>query len=60
MCLLIAAYRAVPGYELIIAANRDEFHNRPAAAAGWWDDEPDILAGRDLEAMGTWLGVNNS
>lgn len=58
MCLLIAAFNAVPGYRLIIAANRDEFHARPAAAAEWWEDAPHILGGRDLEALGTWLACD--
>ena len=58
MCLLIAAYRACPGYRLIVAANRDEFHGRATAAAKHWTDQPAILAGRDLEGGGTWLGLN--
>lgn len=58
MCLLIAAYRACPGYQLIVAANRDEFHGRATAAANHWHDQPTILAGRDLEGGGTWLGLN--
>ena len=57
MCLILFAYRLVPGQPLIVAANRDEFYARPSAAAHWWDDAPDLLAGRDLEAGGTWLGV---
>lgn len=57
MCLLLFAYRVHPDYPLVIAANRDEFHRRPASLADWWA-EGDILAGRDLEAGGTWLGVN--
>ena len=40
-----------------MAANRDEFHGRPASAAAFWSDKPSILAGRDLEAKGTWMGV---
>jgi uncharacterized protein with NRDE domain len=44
----------------LVAANRDEFHARPAAAAAWWADHPNILAGRDLEARGTWLGVTRT
>jgi uncharacterized protein with NRDE domain len=43
---------------LIVAANRDEFHARPAAPAAFWSDRPTILAGRDLEARGTWMGVS--
>ena len=57
MCLIVLAWRARPDAPLIVAANRDEFHARPAAPAAFWKDEPQILAGRDLEAMGTWMGV---
>jgi uncharacterized protein with NRDE domain len=60
MCLLVAAWRAHPRYRLIVAANRDEFHARPSAPLGWWPDEPRILAGRDLQAAGTWMGVARS
>jgi uncharacterized protein with NRDE domain len=60
MCLILVAWRAHPGDPLIVAANRDEFHARPAAAAAFWKDHPQILAGRDLEAMGTWMGVSRS
>lgn len=58
MCLILAAWRAAPGYRLVVAANRDEFHARPAAPAQFWQDLPAILAGRDLQAMGTWMGVD--
>lgn len=57
MCLLVFAWQSHPRYRLIFAGNRDEFHDRPAAAMQWWQDAPDILAGRDLKAGGTWLGV---
>ena len=57
MCLILFAWQAHPDYPLLVAANRDEWRERPAAAAAWWDDAPDILAGRDLEAGGTWLGI---
>jgi uncharacterized protein with NRDE domain len=60
MCLLVAAWRSHPRYRLIVAANRDEFHERPSAALGWWPDEPRLLAGRDLQATGTWMGVARS
>jgi uncharacterized protein with NRDE domain len=53
------AYNHVPGYRLVVAANRDEFHSRPTAPASRWADEPQLLAGRDLEAGGTWLGVTD-
>jgi uncharacterized protein with NRDE domain len=58
MCLIVLAWRVHPEYPLIVAANRDEFHARPAAPAAFWDDHPQILAGRDLEARGTWMGVS--
>jgi uncharacterized protein with NRDE domain len=57
MCLILAAWRALEGIPLVVAANRDEFHARPAAPAQFWEDHPGILAGRDLQAMGTWMGV---
>ena len=57
MCLILAAWRTHEDYPLVVAANRDEFHGRPASAAGFWDDQPALLAGRDLQAKGTWMGV---
>lgn len=60
MCLILLAWRAHPRYPLVVAANRDEFLARPAAPAHWWSDAPDLLAGRDLEAGGTWMGVSRS
>lgn len=58
MCLIIAAWRVRPDWPLIVAANRDEFHGRPASPAGFWSDKPQILGGRDLEAKGTWMAVS--
>lgn len=58
MCLILVAWKVRPGVPLAIAANRDEFHGRPAARAGFWEDRPEILAGRDLQAGGTWMGVS--
>ena len=60
MCLIVLAWRKHPDFPLIVAANRDEFHARPAAPAAFWEDQPGILAGRDLEARGTWMGVSRS
>lgn len=61
MCLILIAWRAHPEVPLFIAANRDEFHARPTAPAHWWSDtEPPILAGRDLQAGGTWLGLTHA
>ena len=57
MCLIAIAYRSHERYPLIVAANRDEFTNRPAKAMHFWDDAPEILAGRDLKACGTWMGI---
>ena len=60
MCLIVFAWRQGHDLPLIVAANRDEFHARPAAPAAFWEDQPGILAGRDLEARGTWMGVSRS
>jgi uncharacterized protein with NRDE domain len=60
MCLILFAYKVHPKYKLMVAANRDEFYQRPTAPAHFWKDAPDILAGRDLEKMGTWMGVTKS
>lgn len=57
MCLILLAWRVSPRFPLMVAANRDEFHARPAARARFWTDQPSILAGRDLQAQGTWMGV---
>ena len=58
MCLIVLAWRAHPDFPLVVAANRDEFHARPAAPAEFWSDQPEILAGRDLQARGTWMGIS--
>lgn len=60
MCLILFAHGAHADYPLVIAANRDEYYQRPTAKAAFWQDHPHILAGRDLECMGTWLGVTRS
>jgi len=60
MCLLVLAWKHHPRYRLILAGNRDEFHDRPATPLNWWQDDPRILGGRDLKAGGTWLGVARS
>ena len=57
MCLIYVAWRRHARYRIVVAANRDEYHVRPAAPVHWWDDAPDVLAGRDLEAGGTWMGI---
>lgn len=60
LCLILLAYHAHPKYKLIVAANRDEFYERPTAPAHFWEDHPEILAGRDLKQMGTWMGITKS
>lgn len=57
MCLIVFAWRTHPRYELILAANRDEFHRRPAEAARFWPEAPQLLAGRDQTQGGAWCGV---
>jgi len=57
MCLLLIANNASENYKLIIAANRDEFYDRPALPAHFRNDNPKLLAGKDLKAGGTWLGI---
>lgn len=57
MCLVAFGWKAHPNYSLIVGANRDEWHDRPTAPAAWWKDYTQILAGRDLKAGGTWMGV---
>lgn len=58
MCLVFIAHKAHPDYKLIVAANRDEFYARKTSPADFWSDQPHVLAGRDLEALGTWMGVS--
>ncbi|WP_428680312.1 NRDE family protein [Sphingopyxis sp.] len=58
MCVVALAHRVHPDWPLILIGNRDEFHARPAAALAAWDDGSGIVAGRDLQAGGTWLGVH--
>lgn len=58
MCLLVLAWRTHPRYRLIVAANRDEFHDRPAAPLGEWNDAAGIVGGRDLQANGAWFAVD--
>jgi len=60
MCLVVLALHAHPRYNLIVAANRDEFYDRRTATAEFWSDAPSVLAGRDLQAGGTWLGISRA
>lgn len=57
MCLIVLAWKARPDLSLVVAANRDEWRDRPAEPARWWPEHPSLLAGRDLQAGGTWMGI---
>lgn len=57
MCLINFQFHYHPNYKLIVAANRDEFYNRKTEPAHFWEDAPNLLAGRDLVGLGTWLGI---
>lgn len=60
MCLILFSWDCHPRYKLVVAANRDEFYARPTQPANFWKDHPSILAGRDLQAGGTWLGLDKN
>ncbi|WP_308895643.1 NRDE family protein [Candidatus Desulfosporosinus nitrosoreducens] len=60
LCLLFFAYQVHPRYRLILGANRDEFYHRPTEPAHFWESSPGILGGRDLEMLGTWMGITRS
>jgi len=58
MCLLVLAWQAHPRYRLVVAANRDEYHERAAAALAKWPPPSELIGGRDLRAQGAWLAVD--
>lgn len=60
MCLIALAWKVSPAFPLVVAANRDEWRERPTQPAHWWPDQPRLLAGRDLQAGGTWMGITKS
>ena len=60
MCLILFANEANSRYRFVLAANRDEFYSRPTAPAAFWEEAPDVLAGKDLKSGGTWMGVTRS
>ncbi|MCU6433389.1 NRDE family protein [Undibacterium sp. Jales W-56] len=57
MCLIVFAWKLLPHTPLVVASNRDEFYDRPAAPAIWWENSPHVFGGRDLQSGGTWMGV---
>jgi uncharacterized protein with NRDE domain len=60
MCLIAVAHRVAENFPLVIAANRDEFYDRPALAAAPWRENPNVVGGRDLRAGGSWLAVSHT
>ncbi len=60
MCIVLIAWCTCPGVPLVLAANRDEYHERPTRTAGFWDDAPAIYGGRDLQQGGSWLALDRS
>jgi uncharacterized protein with NRDE domain len=60
MCVLAVAWNAHPRWRLVLAGNRDEYHERPAAPLAHWQDAPHLIAGRDLQSGGTWLGISEA
>jgi uncharacterized protein with NRDE domain len=60
LCLIFFAFKAHPIYDLILFANRDEYYERQTEPARFWDDFPDLLAGRDIKGGGTWIGVTRA
>ncbi len=60
MCLILISWQQDPQRPLIVAANRDEYFARPSLSADFWTDHPEILAGRDVEFGGTWLGIHRN
>ncbi len=60
MCLILFGLDKHPRYKLVLAANRDEFFQRPTRPAVFWEEYPFLLAGRDLLQGGTWMGITRS
>lgn len=58
MCTTFLSYKQNPHFPIVLASNRDEYYARPTAPASFWQDHPEIFAGRDLQEGGTWMGVN--
>ena len=59
MCLIVFAWKVLPTVPLVAAANRDEFYQRATAPAAPWPEHPQVFAGRDLQAGGSWMGITH-
>ena len=57
MCLIALAWCVHPRYRLVLAANRDEFHDRPTLPLASWEDAPEVVGGRDRQHGGSWLAL---
>ncbi len=60
MCTILFSWKSTQNYKLILAANRDEFYERETKTAHWWDENPNVLGGKDLKAGGSWMGINKN
>lgn len=60
MCLILFSWKTHAKYKLVLAANRDEFYDRPTKPANFWEDYPEVIAGRDEKSGGTWIGITKS
>jgi uncharacterized protein with NRDE domain len=60
MCLILLAVDSHPQFPLVVAANRDEYYARPTRPLQPWPEAPQLLAGKDLNAGGTWLGLTRN
>ena len=60
MCTILFSWKSTKDFNLVLIANRDEFYKRETKNASWWDDHPNVLGGRDLQAGGTWMGINKN
>ncbi len=58
MCTVFLAFKTHPEYDIILIGNRDEFLDRPTLVAHLWEEKPEIFAGKDVKAGGTWMGVS--
>ena len=60
MCLILLSHKSHKKYKLILAANRDEFYERPTLPMQWWENNDGVLAGIDQDKHGTWMGISKN